>query len=145
MLTTVFNTVPSGRPGDVPGNRTHLPNVWPMLGQRRRRWANIGQTLGRCVVFAGVAPKIDSKYFAHFEIIKHKSSNQEAHKLKFYQVSNYWFLHWFIFINMSFAILSPMRYFLCTVYQQICKIERISTYIIHSQLCIWRDKLLHRK
>ena len=25
-----------------------------MLGQRRRRWANIGQTLGRCVVFAGM-------------------------------------------------------------------------------------------
>ena len=24
-----------------------------MLDQRRRRWANIGQTLGRCVVFAG--------------------------------------------------------------------------------------------
>ena len=31
---------------------THMPNVWPMLGQRRRRWANIGQTLGKCVVFA---------------------------------------------------------------------------------------------
>ena len=25
-----------------------------MLDQRRRRWANIGQTLGRCVVFAGI-------------------------------------------------------------------------------------------
>ena len=25
-----------------------------MLGQRRRRWANIGQTLGSCVVFAGL-------------------------------------------------------------------------------------------
>ena len=39
--------------GTNPGNTTHLPNVWPMLGQRHRRWANIGQTLGRCVVFAG--------------------------------------------------------------------------------------------
>ena len=25
-----------------------------MLGQRRRRWANICQTLARCVVFAGM-------------------------------------------------------------------------------------------
>ena len=25
-----------------------------MLDQRRRRWANIGQTLARCVVFAGI-------------------------------------------------------------------------------------------
>ena len=35
-------------------NTTQLPNVWPMLGQRRRRWAGIGQTLSRCVVFAGI-------------------------------------------------------------------------------------------
>ena len=33
-----------------PANTTHLPNVRPMLGLRRRRWANIGQTLGRLVV-----------------------------------------------------------------------------------------------
>ena len=38
---------------DNPANTTHRPNVWPMLGRRRRRWANIGQTLGLCVVFAG--------------------------------------------------------------------------------------------
>ena len=31
---------------------THPPNVCPMLGQRRRRWANISQTVGKCVVFA---------------------------------------------------------------------------------------------
>ena len=43
-----------------PANTTHLPNVWPMLGQRRRRWANIGQTLGRCVVFAGQALQQES-------------------------------------------------------------------------------------
>ena len=42
--------------GAYPANTTHLPNVWPMLGQRRRRWANIGQILGRCSVFAGYAP-----------------------------------------------------------------------------------------
>ena len=37
---------------------SHLPNVWPVLDQRRRRWANTGQTLGRCVVFSGIAPRI---------------------------------------------------------------------------------------
>ena len=36
-----------------PANTTHRPNAGPMLGQRRRRWANIGPALGRCVVFAG--------------------------------------------------------------------------------------------
>ena len=40
---------------ECPANTTHLPNVGPMLDQRRRRWANIGPTLGRCVVFAGWA------------------------------------------------------------------------------------------
>ena len=28
-------------------------NVWPMLGHSRRRWPNIGATLGRCLRFAG--------------------------------------------------------------------------------------------
>ena len=32
-------------------NMTHQLNVWPMLAHRLRRWPNIGQTLGRCVVF----------------------------------------------------------------------------------------------
>ena len=27
-------------------NTIHQPNVGPMLGQRRRRWTNIGTTLG---------------------------------------------------------------------------------------------------
>ena len=36
-----------------PAHMTHLSNVWPMLDQRRRRWANIDQTLDRCVVVAG--------------------------------------------------------------------------------------------
>ena len=35
-----------------PANTIHLPNVLPMLGQRRRRWTNICQTLGRWVLFA---------------------------------------------------------------------------------------------
>ena len=30
-----------------------------MLGQRRKRWANIDQTLGRCVVFAGTLCNFD--------------------------------------------------------------------------------------
>ena len=32
---------------------THRPNVVEMLSRHRGRWANIGPTLGRCVVFAG--------------------------------------------------------------------------------------------
>ena len=36
----------------IPANATHL--VWPMLVHRLRRWPNIGQTLARCVVFAGM-------------------------------------------------------------------------------------------
>ena len=39
-----------------PANMTNLPNVWLMLGQRRRRWSNIGQTLGKFVVVAGYSP-----------------------------------------------------------------------------------------
>ena len=40
-----------------PANTKHLANVPTMLEQRRRRWANIrwaniGQTLVRCVLFA---------------------------------------------------------------------------------------------
>ena len=48
---------------DSPANTTNLLNVWSMLahpllnfwamlGQRRRRWANICQTMSKCVVFA---------------------------------------------------------------------------------------------
>ena len=37
---------------DFPANKIHQPDVGPMLGQRRRRWTNIGPTLGRCVVFS---------------------------------------------------------------------------------------------
>ena len=29
------------------------PNAVPMLGRRRRRWANIEMALGECLVFAG--------------------------------------------------------------------------------------------
>ena len=36
-----------------PENTTHLPNVWPVLAHRLRRWPNIGQTLSRCAVFPG--------------------------------------------------------------------------------------------
>ena len=30
------------------------PNVWPMLANHLRRLPNIGETVGRCVVFAGI-------------------------------------------------------------------------------------------
>ena len=36
-----------------PANTRHPPNVGTMLGQSRRRWANIVPTLGGCLVFAG--------------------------------------------------------------------------------------------
>ena len=34
-------------------NTGHSPNAVSMLGQRRRRWANIETALGECPVFAG--------------------------------------------------------------------------------------------
>ena len=37
---------------------THLHNVWAMLAKCRRRWGNIGQTLGRCVVIVKVGEMI---------------------------------------------------------------------------------------
>ena len=36
-----------------PANTTHRSNVGRILGQRRRRWANIGSTFDRCAVFSG--------------------------------------------------------------------------------------------
>ena len=38
----------------VPTNTVHSPNFVLMLGQRRRRWANIETALGECPVFARV-------------------------------------------------------------------------------------------
>ena len=38
----------------IPANTEHLPNVVLMLGQRRRRWANIETAFGECPVFAGI-------------------------------------------------------------------------------------------
>ena len=37
----------------IPANTRHWPNVGLMLGQRRRRWPDIGPTLCRCFVFSG--------------------------------------------------------------------------------------------
>ena len=37
-----------------PANTRHSLKVCPMLDQRRRRWANIGQTLGECLVVTDV-------------------------------------------------------------------------------------------
>ena len=45
-----------------PANMRHRPNVKLMLGQRRRRWTNIGSTLGRCLVLAGYRQRITSRH-----------------------------------------------------------------------------------
>ena len=39
----------------IPANTKRWPYVGLMLGQRRRRWANIKPTLGQPLVFAGMA------------------------------------------------------------------------------------------
>ena len=36
-----------------PKNAVYQPSAAPMVGQRRRRWPNIGPTSGWCIVFAG--------------------------------------------------------------------------------------------
>ena len=41
----------------LPANTRHPPNAGPMLGQRRRRWTNIGPALGGCLVFARLGPQ----------------------------------------------------------------------------------------
>ena len=41
----------SGGYSEGPANTRHRPDVGPMLDQRRRRWANNGPTLVRCLVF----------------------------------------------------------------------------------------------
>ena len=41
-----------------PANTRHLPNAASMLGQRRRRWASIETSLGKCLVLAGYAMTI---------------------------------------------------------------------------------------
>ena len=78
----------SNASGICPVNTTHLPNVWPMLGQRRRRWANIGQTLGRCVVFAVWGNSRDFRAICtnrvFFPLVKCKLLNK-------YDTSNYVF------------------------------------------------------
>ena len=40
-----------------PANTGHSPNAVSMLGQRRRRCANIETALGECPVFAGYSPQ----------------------------------------------------------------------------------------
>ena len=40
---------------DIPANMTHRRNVRPMLDHRLRRRPNIGPTLCRCVMFAGIS------------------------------------------------------------------------------------------
>ena len=40
--------------GALPANTRRRPNAELMLGQSRRRWANINPTLGQGLVFAGI-------------------------------------------------------------------------------------------
>ena len=41
----------------IPGNTRHWTNVGLMLGQRRRRWANIKLTLVQCLALMGYRPR----------------------------------------------------------------------------------------
>ena len=54
-----------------PANTGHSPNNVSMLGQRRRRWANIETTLGECPVFPGKhLPHIFLSFFLAFDLVK---------------------------------------------------------------------------
>ena len=46
-----------------PANTIHCPGVCLMLGQRRRRWTNIKETVGQRLVFAGRWPRPDARYY----------------------------------------------------------------------------------
>ena len=46
-----------------PANTIHWNNVVLMLGQRRRRWANVKTTLFQCIVFAGNRPTTNICHF----------------------------------------------------------------------------------
>ena len=61
-------------------NTTHRPNAWPILGRHRRRWANTGQTVSLCVLFAGFVPVIISDFtllFCYIIIIIYVLEYQE--------------------------------------------------------------------
>ena len=54
ITETTFICTNSCTYSQVPNKkRTTPPKVGPMLGRRRRRWANSDSTLGGCVVYAG--------------------------------------------------------------------------------------------
>ena len=53
----------------TPANTTHRPNVGAMLGRRRRRRANIGPALGRCVVFARRTSSRNKLLSQHFHLL----------------------------------------------------------------------------
>ena len=55
---------------------TNLPNVWPMSAHRRRRWADIGQTLGRRVVFLDI-PHL-CEWFITCNYLTHKRHGERA-------------------------------------------------------------------
>ena len=50
----VIQTMATAASAFSAASTAHRLNIEPMFGRRRRRWANIWQTLDRCVVFAGI-------------------------------------------------------------------------------------------
>ena len=42
----------------IPANTKHLYNICTMLGQCRRRWADVVQMVYKCFVFAGIRADI---------------------------------------------------------------------------------------
>ena len=54
LLVLNFNRWANVADNVIPANKINRFDIGPMLGQRRRQWANIGPTLGRCLVFAGI-------------------------------------------------------------------------------------------
>ena len=66
----------------VLANTTHLPNVLSMLAHRLRRWPNIGQTLGRCVVLLGSHSVCQPKYsYTWKDCLQDHTPSQGAHKI----------------------------------------------------------------
>ena len=80
-------------------NKKHRPNVGQMLCHRLRRWLNIDQTLGRCLVFAGIHLNFMSVYTSvtsthtraalriwahHFFIVARKATRNGPKSLHFH-------------------------------------------------------------
>ena len=57
----------------IPANTRRWPKMGLMLGQRRRRWANVSATLGQRIVFAGilVSNHEDCDYIHFYSFYQH--------------------------------------------------------------------------